>query len=95
MSIHSKLLTKLKPAFTDFIPNANYAMGCINTLDDSPDAIINITDHEQVNFCQTGNLNNTMHQDNQCIGKVHQKFSNFNSNITSKFESYQSEIRIM
>ena len=67
----------------------------ISTLDDSPDAIINITDDEQVNFCETGNLNNTLHQDNQNIGKVHQKFSKFNSNITSKSESYQSEIRIM
>ena len=97
MSIHSKLSTKLKPEFTDFIPNANYAMRSddIITLDDSPDAIINITDHEQVNFCQTGNLNNTMHQDNQYIGKVKQKFSKFNSNITSKSESYQSKIRIM
>ena len=80
MSILSKLLTKLKPEFTDFIPNANYAMGSndVISLDDSPDAIINITDHEQVNFCQTGNINNTLHQDNQYIGKVHQKFSKFN-----------------
>ena len=89
MSIHSKLLTKLRPEFTDFIPNTNYVMGSddVITLDDSPDAIINITDHEQVEFCQTGNLNNTMHQDNGYIGKVHQKFSKFNSNITSKSES--------
>ena len=27
MSIHSKLLTKLKPDFTVFLPNANYVMG--------------------------------------------------------------------
>ena len=98
MSILSKLLTKLKPEFTDFIPNPYYASGSndVITLDDSPDAIINITDHEQVNFCQTGDLNNTMHQDNQYLeGKVHQKFSKFNSNITSKSESYQSVIRLI
>ena len=84
MSILSKLLTKLKPEFTDFIPNANYAMGSndVIILDDSPDAIINITDHEQVNFCETGNLDKTLHQENPNTGKVHQKFSKFNSYIT-------------
>ena len=82
MSIHSKLLTKLRPEFTDFIQNANFARGSddVITLDDSPYDIIKINDHEEVKFCQTGNLDNTMHQDNQNIGKVHQKFSKFNSN---------------
>ena len=80
MSIHSKLLTKLKPEFTFFIHNNVMGSDAIVTLDDSPDAIIYITDNEEVNFCQTRNLDNTMHQDYQYIGKVHQKFSKFNSN---------------
>ena len=52
------------------------------TLDDSPDAIINITDHDEVSFCQTGNMNYTLHQDNNCTGKV----SKINSIITSMSE---------
>ena len=48
------------------------------TLDDSADDIINITDHEQVSFCQTGNMNNTLHQENNYTGKV----LKFNSIIT-------------
>ena len=52
------------------------------TLDDSADDIINITDHEQVSFCQTGNMNNTLHQENNYTGKV----LKFNSIITTMLE---------
>ena len=71
ISILSKLLTKLKPEFPMIQPK-NYVMGFkdVITLDDSADDIINITDHEQVSFCQTGNMNNTLHQDNNYTGKV-------------------------
>lgn len=82
ISILSKLLTKLKPENT-WIQPENYEMGFfpIITLDDSADDIINITDHEQVSFCQTSNMNNTLHQDNQYTGKVSKSKINFNYNI--------------
>jgi hypothetical protein len=73
-----QLLTKLKPEFTEIQPE-NYEMGLqdIITLDDSANAIINITDHEQVSFCQTSNLNNSLHQpiyytdQNNRAGRLH------------------------
>ena len=68
--ILSKLLTKLKPESTE-IQSVNYEMGLqdIITLDDSANAIINITAHEQVSFYQTSNINN-LHQDFIHTGKV-------------------------
>ena len=42
----------------------------IITLDDSAEEIINITDHEEVIFFQTGNMNNTLHLHNNYPGKV-------------------------
>ena len=80
VSILSKLLTKLKPEFTE-IQAENYECGFedIITLDGAADVIINITNHEQVSFCQTSNMDKTHHQDYNYTGKV----SKFNSIITS------------
>ena len=71
ISILSKLLAKLKPEFTEIQPE-NYEMGLndVITLDDSANAIINITANEQVSFCQTSNMNNTLHQPYIYEGKV-------------------------
>ena len=65
-----KLLTKLRPESTYF-QYENYEIGFddIVSLDDSPDDLILITDYEQINFNETGNLDN-IHQGNDFLGKV-------------------------
>ena len=65
-----KLLTKLRPEST-YLQYENYNIGLndIVSLDDSPADLILITDHEQINFNETNNLDN-IHQGNDFLGKV-------------------------
>ena len=65
-----KLLTKLRPEST-YLQYENYDISFddIVSLDDSPADLILITDYEQINFNETGNLDN-IHQGNDFLGKV-------------------------
>ena len=50
--------------------------GDLVSLEDSPNAFIPITEAEEVSFNQTGNMDDTLHQDYQYIGKVSHKILN-------------------
>ena len=63
-------MTKLRPEST-YLQYEKYNIGVddIVSLDDSPADLILITDYEQINFNETGNLDN-IHQGNDFLGKV-------------------------
>ena len=63
-------MTKLRPEST-YLQYENYNIGLddIINLDDSPADLIPITEYEQINFNETGHLDN-IHQGNDSLGKV-------------------------